>query len=172
MSYLLENEETDRLLFRKIAATDYTTWLPFHQNSKSSKYWKGLPKNPKVACTQQFETIFKRYEDGTGGMNALINKKTGTLVGLCGLLVQVVDEQKELEIGYSILPEYWGLGYATEAAKKCKQVVFEKQWAAELICIIQIHNLPSRKVALQLEMTLRNTTTYKNNPVHIFSITA
>ena len=99
---LLEGEHSDRLLFRKVVEDDYEHWLPFYHNPKSTQYWEGLPEDPVNACNQQFQRIFERYELGLGGMNALVLKETNELVGLCGLLVQEVDEKKELEIGYSI----------------------------------------------------------------------
>lgn len=170
MKYLLAGEESDRLLFRKIVASDYDAWLPFHQEPLSSQYWNGLPKDPGTACQQQFDTIFERYANNTGGMNALVCKSSGSLIGICGLLVQRVDGMKELEIGYSILPKFWNYGYATEAAQKCKEVAFKNEWVPYLISIIHVDNLPSKKVAVKLGMQLQRTTTYKKNPVHIYRI--
>jgi RimJ/RimL family protein N-acetyltransferase len=168
MKYLLEGEQSKRLSFRKVKSSDYAHWLPFHEEPLSRQYWSGLPENPKVACDVQFKAIFKRYEEGLGGMNALILKSENRLVGLCGLLVQEVDGQQELEIGYSILPEAWSNGIATEAAQKCKEVAFKNKWSPSLISIIHVDNVPSQKVALKNGMQLDKTTTYKDNPVHIF----
>lgn len=170
MKYLLAGEESNRLLFRALVASDYLAWLPFHEEPLSSQFWEGLPSDPETPCQQQFDSIFERYNYNMGGMNALICKETNRLVGLCGLLVQIVDGIKELEIGYSILPEHWGIGYATEAAKKCKEVAFYNMWASHLIAIIHVDNLPSKKVAVKTGMHLNRTTTYKNNPVDIYRI--
>ncbi|MFX0555212.1 GNAT family N-acetyltransferase [Maribacter sp. CXY002] len=170
MDYLLEGEETARLLFRKVLPSDYDSWLPFHQEPKSTQYWDGTQPNPEAACEEQFTNIFLRHKNKTGGMNALILKEHNVLVGLCGLLVQEVDGSKELEIGYSILPKYWGLGFATEAAMKYKEVTKQNKWASHLISIIQIDNSPSQRVAEKNGMKIEKTTSYKNNTVHIFRI--
>ena len=167
-NYLLEGQESQRLYFRKVVPDDFETWLPFYLNPDSTKFWDGLPSDPKVACTAQFSRIFERYEQGLGGMNALISKETNQLVGMCGLLVQIVDDIQELEIGYSILPQHWRKGYAYEAASKCKQFAFDHNFANSLISIIHIDNVPSQKVALKNGMLLEKTTTYKANPVHIY----
>ena len=103
-------------------------------------------------------------------MNALICKETNRLIGLCGLLVQTVVEKVALEIGYSILPEFWSNGYATEAAQKCREVAFKNEWTTHLISIIHIANLPSQNVAIKNGMKRYQTTTYKNTPVHIYRI--
>ena len=170
MNYSMEGEETERLTFRKLTVADFEDWLPFHQEPKSSEFWTGLSKDPKVACTDQFQRIFERYEKGMGGMHALINKKTKKLVGICGLLLQIVDDIEELEIGYSILPEHWGKGYASEAAEKCKATAFKNQWANHLISIIHIDNEASKKVAIKNGMHIEKRTVYKENPVFIFRI--
>jgi len=168
MNYLLAGEESQRLRFRKVAPADFKTWLPFHQEPKSTQYWEGLPKDPEIACKMQFQQIFQRYENKLGGMNALISKETATLIGMCGLLMQEVDGERKLEIGYSILPQYWRQGFAFEAAQKCKEYAFSHQLASHLISIIHVANVPSQKVALKNGMVLEKTTSYKNNPVHIF----
>ena len=170
--YLLDGTETPRLYFRKITTADYDHWLPFHQDPRSSKYWQGLPPDPNDACKQQFDRIFERYDNDLGGMNGLALRSNDKLIGMCGLLVQYVDEAEELEIGYSILPGFWQQGYATEAARHCKELAFSRAYAASLISIIHISNVPSRKVALKNGMLLDKTTLYRDNPVEIFRVHA
>ena len=170
MKLLLHGNTTERLLFRKLLPSDFDTWLPFHQDPQTSKFWKGLPQEPKIACQQQFNRVFERYEKELGGMNAVLLKTTGDLIGLCGLLVQTVDGTQELEVGYSLLPQHWRKGYATEASKKCREFAFENRLVESLISIIQIDNIPSQRVALKTGMYLDKTTTYNNNQVHVFRV--
>ncbi len=167
---LLTNQETERLRFRKLKATDFETWLPFHQEPLSSKFWEGLPEDPLKACQQWFDKAFYRYDNNLGGMNVLIEKETSNFVGQCGLLMQTVDGIEEIEIGYSILPKYWKNGYATEAAKKCKSYAIKNRLATSLISIIHVDNIPSQKVAINNGMYLDKTTIYNDNPSHIFRI--
>ena len=168
--YLLDGQETERLSFRKIKPSDFEVWLTFHQDKRTSEFWSGLPPNEKIACEQDFERTFYRYENNLGGKQAVVLKGTNELIGLCGLLVQEIDGAQELEIAYSLLPKHWGNGYATEAATKCKEFAFENDLAESLISVIQIDNLPSQKVALNNGMFLDKTTTYSNNQVHIFRV--
>ncbi|MEM7382216.1 MAG: GNAT family N-acetyltransferase, partial [Bacteroidota bacterium] len=132
-SYLLEGEESQRLLFRRISPEDFDSWLPFYEDPSSTAFWEGLPKDPITACEEQFERVFERYEKELGGMNALIKKDSFELIGICGLLVQIVDDIEELEIGYSLLPKFRGKGYATESAQKCRDFAFENGLSDSLI---------------------------------------
>ncbi|MEX0274380.1 MAG: GNAT family N-acetyltransferase [Flavobacteriaceae bacterium] len=169
-NYLPIGLESERLHFRPLQTTDFEAWLPFHRDSRSTQYWVGGPADPKQACQQDLDRTFDRYTTQKGGRMALTHKNTGQLIGLCGFLVQTVDDLTELEIGYSILPEYWGQGYASEAAIACRQYAQKNELAKSLISIIHVDNLPSKKVALKNGMTLDKISVYKNNPVEIYRV--
>jgi len=169
-NYLLTNQETERVKFRKLERSDFDTWLAFHQEPLSTQFWKGLPEDPVEACQYWFDKAFHRYDNKLGGMNVLIHKQTDEFIGQCGLLLQTVDGVQELEVGYSILPKYWKQGYATEAAQKCKAFARENNLATSLISIIGVDNIPSQKVALNNGMHLNKTTIYNANLSHIFRI--
>ena len=171
-NYLLENQETRRLKFRKLRGDDYDAWLPlFRQPGVAGFLGLAHLASPEDQCELWFERAFKRYNDNTGGMNALIDKKTGNLVGQSGLLVQYVDDLERLEVGYSILPQYWRQGYATEAARKCRDYAFEEMLTKSLISIIHVENLNSIKVAGNNGMAFSHETLYKDTPVKIYQIT-
>lgn len=168
MAYLLHGAKTERLTFREIQLSDAADWLPFFEDPKSHQHWKGNYSDPKTECSQWYDYQLARYKNQLGGMNALILKETGQLVGHCGLLVQQVDNIQELEIGYSLLPSFWGLGLATEAARKCRDIAFSEQWSPSLISIISLSNLPSQQVALKNGMRPEKQTHYKGNEVIIY----
>jgi RimJ/RimL family protein N-acetyltransferase len=123
-----------------------------------------------VACQKWYEKQRWRYENNKGGMNALIEKVTGKLVGHAGLLVQTVDGIEELEIGYSLLPEFWNKGFAIEAATYCKQYAFAECFSDSVISIISLRNLPSQKVATKNDMVIDKQTNYNGNEVYIYRV--
>ena len=53
-----------------------------------------------------------------------------------------------LEVGYLFERRHWHQGYATEAAKACKQYAFDVLQADEVCSIIRDTNIPSQQVAL------------------------
>lgn len=154
--------------FRRVLHSDKEDWLPFFLDPESTRYWEGIPSDPEEACRQQFERIFERYQKGLGGLNALIHKETGSFIGLAGLLTQEVDGQEELEIAYSLLPRFRHQGFAAEAAQRCLEIAFHRNYASSLISIIHTGNIPSQRVAEKIGMRISSQTQYKDNPVYIF----
>lgn len=171
MKYLLVGEETSRLKFRLLTTDDFDNWLPLFTKDVAKFLGMAALKTPKEQCKKWFELAKNRYDNDLGGMNVLIDKNTGNFVGQCGLLVQTLENKTEIEIGYSILPEFWNLGYASEAAQKCRNYAFENNIAEHLISIIHIDNVKSEKVALNNGMKLWKTTTFKEMPVNVYRIT-
>lgn len=170
MNYLLTNQQTERLWFREVQPEDYPCWLEFFKDPRSHIHWPLPMGTPDEECTRWYENQTLRYREGRGGMNALIRKDTGELIGHAGLLVQQVDGMEELEVAYSLLPAFWKQGFAIEAVSKCKTFAVENNFAKSLISIIALTNLPSQQVAIRNGMTLEKQTVYKNVPVYIFRI--
>ncbi|WP_276134425.1 GNAT family N-acetyltransferase [Polluticoccus soli] len=148
MNYLLYGQETPRLTFNRVDLKYADAWLNLFKEQGVARFvgLDHLP-TPEDQCNQWFERAFTRIDNGLGGLNALVSKETGELIGQSGLLVQVVDEQTHLEVGYSILPQYWRQGYAIEAASKCRDCAFEMGLTDTLISIIHTENHPSMAVA-------------------------
>jgi ribosomal-protein-alanine N-acetyltransferase len=170
MKFVLENVETARLQFRKINNADFDQWLGFFKDPSSFEHWTGEFDKPEIECKKWFKRQAERYENDEGGMNALIEKNEGNLIGYAGLLVQVVDGLPELEVAYSLLPDFRNKGLASEAAIKCRDYAFENDFADSLISIVSLSNAPSANVAVKNGMHIEKQTVYKENQVNIFRI--
>jgi ribosomal-protein-alanine N-acetyltransferase len=170
MSLLLDGKQTERLTFRKVQLADFNTWLEFFRHPDTHKHWVSEQSTPEQTCRDWYARQQQRYNNDEGGMNALIEKATGKLIGHCGLLRQTVDGIPELEIGYSLLPEFWNKGYASEAAIACRDHAFQQRLSPGLISIISVTNTASEKVAMKVGMKVEKVTTYKGNKVNIFRL--
>jgi RimJ/RimL family protein N-acetyltransferase len=51
------------------------------------------------------------------GLWLVLHRGTGNPMGMCGLIKR--DTLDEVDLGYALCPEFWGLGYAREAAEAC-----------------------------------------------------
>lgn len=172
MKYLLDGQETERLKFRLLERTDFENWRPLFEVKQAAEFLALDPtKSPVELCQSWFQKIFHRYENDLGGMNVLVDKITGRMIGQCGLLIQDVEGEQRMEIGYSILPEFWGNGFASEASQKCKDHAFENDFSGSLISMVHVDNIASEKVARKNGMQLEKTLTdYKGCHANMFSI--
>jgi RimJ/RimL family protein N-acetyltransferase len=150
---------------------DFDTWIRlFHEPEVGGFLGMQHINSPREQCEEWFRRQEERYEKGLGGMNVLIHKTTNEMIGQCGLLVQQVDGLTELEVAYSILPQHWRMGFASEAAQKCRDYAFENRFSDSLVSIIHVDNIKSEKVVVKNGMSLSKATTFLGMPVNVFRI--
>lgn len=171
MKYLLANQETPRLKFRKLEPSDFEVWEELFRDEETAKLL-GMSefKTPKERCEKWFEWTFHRYENDLGGQNVLILKETGEIVGQSGLLVRELDGNEELEVAYSILPKFRRQGFATEASRKCRDFAFENQFKKQLFSIIVPENENSKKVAINNGMKFSKTIDFHGEKMDLFIV--
>ena len=82
MKFLLINQETDRLKFRKLEDSDFENWLELFNDDETAQLL-GMTeyKSPRERCEKWFEWTFDRYENNLGGQNVLISKEDNKLIG-------------------------------------------------------------------------------------------
>ncbi|MCB9187931.1 MAG: GNAT family N-acetyltransferase [Flavobacteriales bacterium] len=172
MNLVLPDHETDRLRFRLLTSDDFEKWVPlFYEENVAKFLGMDTNKSPEEMCQLWFNKCFHRYENDLGGMNVLVDKNLGKIIGQCGILIQEVLDEQRYEIGYSILPEFWNKGYAKEASSYCLQKAFEMNLDDSIISVIHVDNIGSETVARNNGMTLEKfVPDYKGSPVNIFSI--
>ncbi len=166
---LLDGTESERLRYKLVTLDDLDAFQPFFTSEVAMRYYNYDHRDPNLGVEWMGKWI-ERYENKLGGMMGLEEKKTGVLVGICGLLVQTIDDQFEMEVGYGLLPAYWGKGYASESAQFMRDYGFEHDLADHIISIIHVENAPSAAVAKRNGMTIWKQSTHKNLPVNIHRI--
>jgi len=87
---------------------------------------------------------------------------------MTGPLKREIDGEVIYQVAYSLKPNYWGNGYATETAKTMKRYGVDKIGLKKLISIIHVDNEPSMKVARKNGMQALRESEFKNLPVIIF----
>ncbi|MCT4638839.1 MAG: GNAT family N-acetyltransferase [Bacteroidales bacterium] len=165
------NTKTRRLLIRDLHPEDIPTWRSFFINNPSLPYLGlDLSLTPEQQSKDWIERQIWRYENNNFGHHALINRKTGQFIGQCGLLTQEVEGKEEVEIGYHILQQHQGVGYATEAAKHFLDYAFNNNITDSLISVIDIRNTASQRVAEKIGMTNTKQIKYYDLDVFIYRI--
>lgn len=107
--------ETDRLIVRQFSDTD-TEFVVRLLNEKSFIRFIG-DKNVRTNADAMNYLItgpISSYQANGFGLNLVLLKETGVPIGMCGLLKR--DELNCPDLGFAFFPEFWGKGYANEAA--------------------------------------------------------
>ncbi|MCV9388711.1 GNAT family N-acetyltransferase [Reichenbachiella ulvae] len=164
--------ESERLKTRFLQLADVDVWEEFYTREENSKYLLNLGgSTPKENARLAVERQLKRYKQKTYGLQALIEKSSGQLIGQCGVLSQDVNGRLELEVGYQLFNNYWGMGYATEAAQLFRDYGFKELSAESIISIIDVENLPSQRVAERNGMKCAEQIKYMGFDVFVYRIT-
>ncbi len=71
---------------------------------------------------------------------------SGRFVGRGGLRLLVVDGTPEIEVGYGLMSEFWGRGFATEIAEASVRAAFDVVGVRSLVCFTMPSNAKSRRV--------------------------
>lgn len=117
--------ESERLKFRAIKQSDLEDIYEYSQNPKTSHYLLWSP-HQDIYETQRFvDIVISKYKSGEYNDWAIVLKKDNRMIGTCGF-TNIDDENKVVEIGYVLNPEYWGMGYATEAVNTILEFAFMK----------------------------------------------
>ncbi|MFH0783156.1 MAG: GNAT family N-acetyltransferase [Pseudomonadota bacterium] len=117
----------------------------------NKKVMEFFPKVLTYDETQQMvQKILHQYIEYGYCFWKVLLKPGEHFVGIAGLLHQEINGEVETEISYRVLPEYWNNGYATEAAKACKEYAENTLGKKGLVSMIHPRNQASIRVAHKL----------------------
>ena len=101
------------------------------------------------------------------GYYAVEEKSSGALIGRVGFTNH--PGWPGFELGWTIIPEFQGRGYATEAASMLLPYAFTTLDQPRVISLIHPDNAPSRRVAEKLGQTVDGETEVLTMPVLIYA---
>ncbi len=142
--------ETERLRLRWFHGTD--TDADFLRALLNDPGWLANIGERNVRTRRQARTwIATRHTATYGrlgfGFWAVERKSDGRLMGMCGLIKR--DTLLEADVGYALMPEFRGHGYAAEAAAACVRYAFDVLGMAEVWGITGPSNAASAAVLRQ-----------------------
>jgi len=145
--------ETQRLLLRPLEKTDAERMFLLDSNPDVMQYVGQTTHTKPEESLMVIEMILSQYEKNRIGRYAVIEKKSGLLIGWSGLKFidyEINGFQNFYEIGYRFLPEFWGKGYATESGKGFVDKAFNESNIKELFAYAHSENTDSHHVLKKL----------------------
>lgn len=137
---------TERLLLRPFQSSDFKKVHQLLSDPAVMRFSLNGPYSKQQSMLFINQCILKS-ENNEPGLFAVIDKENNQLIGSCGFFPQKIQGKKELELGYRLLKNYWGKGFATEAAIAVKTYAFNVMRITRLISLIETQNNASVRVA-------------------------
>jgi RimJ/RimL family protein N-acetyltransferase len=159
---LLSAIETERLLLRVPTERDVEPWTAMLTDPAVGRFL-GPPLADRQAVEAHLARVLERHEADGFGLLAVERKADARVIGRSGFLVwdrrswrpttlREAGDASEIEIGWTLARDCWGLGYATEAGAACRDAGFAQLGRDRIAAIIQPENERSQAVAQRLGM--------------------
>ena len=99
--------------------TDVDGMFELDSDPEVHKYLGNNPLTTKSQSEEIVSDIIKQYQEFGIGRWAMVNKQTQEFMGWSGLKLNTITLNgfsNFFDVGYRILPRFWGKGYATESS--------------------------------------------------------
>lgn len=149
---------TDRLLINEITLDDAAFMLEL----MNDKDWIKNIGDRGIRTIEDAEEyirsrFLKTYSESDLGFYGLVLKNSHQIIGVAGLIDR--DGIDDVDIGYGILPEFRGKGYAFEATKAVYDYGYNKLKLKKIVAIVNPENPSSinllSKLGLEFEKMVR-----------------
>lgn len=137
--------QTEQLILRELNQMDFISLCKILQDEKVMYAYAHAFSDQEVQ--EWLTNQIRRYQEDGHGLWAVILKKTGEMIGQCGLTNQLIHNQTVIEVGYLFQKSFWHHGYATQAAWICIQYAFHTYPIDAVYSIIRDNNQASKGVA-------------------------
>lgn len=140
--------KTERLVLRYITQDDFEELKSILQDKDVMYAWEYTFTDNDVQGW--IDKNLQRYAKSGLGYFILEKRSTGEIIGQAALMPDIIHNREYYEIGYILKKNFWHQGYATEAARALIDYAIHQLNLSEVIFEIKPNNLPSRKVAENL----------------------
>ena len=159
--------QTPRLILRPFRADDLDALAALMANPEFMRFSLG-------PCTrEQTQAILQKFlswdKAGLPSPFAVILRENPGVLGYCGFLHHP-EVPEDVEIGYRLDSAYWNRGLITEAARAVRDHAFVDLNLPRVISLVHPDNIPSRRVAEKIGMTVEKQITFRGFPANVFSL--
>ncbi|WP_282133876.1 GNAT family N-acetyltransferase [Seonamhaeicola maritimus] len=146
--------ETERLILREMRITDVDGMFELDSNPIVHKYLGKKPVKTAEESRKMVEDVIKQYEERGIGRWVAIEKYTGDFIGRSGLRLNTEYNMNGFDayydVGYRLIPKYWGKGYATESGKASIEYAFNVMNLPVVYGITEVGNEASHNALLKI----------------------
>ena len=135
--------QTPRLIIREFLPEEQAVYLHHFTDEEVCRH---IPVRTTEERINIFQTALNNYATSKqAGIWGMFNKETGEFIGSC-LLRPFNNNPAVMEIGYSMNPQYWGQGIATEMVIAMIAHSFANDNIVEVAGVTTLENIGSQRV--------------------------
>lgn len=165
--------KTERLILREFDEADVEPFFRMGSDPAVIRY-TGDPGGGLRDFDHALEVMRSRpivdYEKYGYGRWACVLKSNGAVIGFVGL--KFLTDLQEVDLGYRLLPEYWGKGLATEASRAVVDYGFTRLGLKRIIGIVDPENVASVRILEKVGMSPAGQSEYQGRPYAKYVILA
>lgn len=143
---------TERLLLRRFQPDDIESVYRGLSHPEVIKYY-GVNYASLEATQEQMDWFATIEKEEKGIWWAVCNKQDQTFLGAIGFN-NWSKENRKIEMGYWLLPEFWGSGIIREAGLAACEYAFQKMSVHRIEAVVETENANSKKIMTQLGFEL------------------
>jgi RimJ/RimL family protein N-acetyltransferase len=163
--------DTGRLILRRFTPDDLEAFYRLGSRPEIIRYAQSTALGSLEEARELMNAApFRDYATYGYGRFACVWKPTGLVIGFSG--VKYVPEIGDTELGYRFLPEFWGLGLATEAGRASIDFTRAELGLKRLVAMVHPDNLASARVLAKLGFSVERQLRYsglKDVEVNLFA---
>ncbi|WP_179354429.1 GNAT family N-acetyltransferase [Winogradskyella vidalii] len=155
--------ETERLFLRPVLETDVQDFFELDSNPKVHIFLENKPVKTLIESEAMVASILQQYKTYGLGRLVLIDKVTNGFIGWSGLKYEenLRKEFSYYDLGYRLKEQFWGKGYATEAAIASLNYGFSILKLQEIGAAADVNHIASNSILNKIGMPFIETFEYK-----------
>jgi ribosomal-protein-alanine N-acetyltransferase len=141
---------TSRLCLRRFNKDDLDAYSTIMGDYEVGKWFPKGTGYTLEEAKRSLVSILEHWDKHGFGLWAVTDKEKKVLLGRCGL--NLITETSEVEVDFVVARDFWGRGYATEAAKAALIYGFDALKLDRIIALAKPENVASRRVIEKIGM--------------------
>jgi ribosomal-protein-alanine N-acetyltransferase len=159
--------ETDRMIVQRFRPVDSDLFFRINGDARVIHFIR--PVKSRTDSDLFLQENIRFYQDGsTLGRYAVFEKHTGEFIGTFSYLYMSGDA--DFHLGYALVPEAWGKGYATELVQAGIPYFFANTNKPAVYAITSAGNIASQKVLLKSGFQHKGQTDEHGEMLELFYI--
>ncbi len=159
--------ESENLILRQFRESDMDDFAALCADTEVMRFLGGKPFS-RLDTWRQMARILGHWQIRGYGEWALEEKSSARFVGRVGFIYP--DGWPGFEIGWALMRDSWGKGYATEGARRALQYGFGELGRGHVISLIHPDNLRSAAVATRIGERHERTIDFLDQEIHVYGI--